>query len=42
MMSDGSALEQMLEGLMRRKSRIGDLLVECRKATGNPFPKWVS
>jgi hypothetical protein len=42
MMSDGSALEQMLEALMRRKSRIGDLLVECRKATGNPFPKWVS
>ncbi|MDP9169890.1 MAG: hypothetical protein M3N54_04680 [Acidobacteriota bacterium] len=42
LLEDGPALERMLAALLRRKSRIGDLMIECRKATGNPFPKWVS
>jgi hypothetical protein len=42
MMNDSAVLERMLEALIRRKNRIGDLVMECRRAPGNPFPKWVS
>jgi len=38
---DESKLEQLLESLLRRRKRIAGLLEECRKAPGNPFPRWV-
>jgi hypothetical protein len=38
---DEEPLERMLEALLRRKERIADLLVDCRQAPGNPFPRWV-
>jgi hypothetical protein len=38
---DGSQLERLLESLMRRQKRIGELIHECRKAPGNPFPRWM-
>ncbi len=38
---DGSQLERLLESLMRRQKRIAELIHECRKAPGNPFPRWV-
>jgi hypothetical protein len=37
---DESPLERLLESLMRRKKRIEDLVRDCRKAPGNPFPHW--
>ena len=39
---DEGDLERLLEGLLRRRKRIADLLQECRKAPGNPFPHWAS
>ncbi len=38
---DGSELERLLESLMRRQKRIAELIEECRKAPGNPFPQWL-
>ena len=38
---DGSQLERLFELLLRRRRRIPELLEECRKAPGNPFPRWV-
>ncbi|MGA2711689.1 MAG: HipA family kinase [Bryobacteraceae bacterium] len=38
---DGSQLERLLESLLRRRRRVPQLLGECRKAPGNPFPRWV-
>jgi hypothetical protein len=38
---DGSQLERLLESLMRRRKRIAELIHDCRKAPGNPFPQWV-
>jgi HipA-like kinase len=38
---DGNQLERLLESLMRRQKRIAELIHECRKAPGNPFPRWV-
>ncbi|MEP6714079.1 MAG: HipA family kinase [Terriglobia bacterium] len=37
LLDDGPALEKLLEALMRRKNRIGDLVTACHKA----FPRWV-
>lgn len=34
-------LERLLESLLRRRRRIGELIEGCRKAALNPFPKWV-
>ncbi len=42
MTDDDSELERLLEDLMRRRKRIPELLSECRKATGNPFPNWTT
>jgi len=38
---DGSQLERLFESLLRRRRRLPQLLEECRKAPGNPFPRWV-
>lgn len=38
---DGDKLGRMFETLLRRRQRICELLEECRKAPGNPFPQWV-
>jgi hypothetical protein len=37
---DDSALEKLLESLLRRRKRIPELLQACREAPGNPFPNW--
>ena len=37
---DEGPLENLLEALVRRKKRIPELMKECRRATGNPFPNW--
>jgi hypothetical protein len=37
---DGSGLEGLFETLLRRSRRVPDLIEACRKAPGNPFPKW--
>ncbi len=37
----GMQLERLLESLVRRRKRIPELIEECRKAPGNPFPLWV-
>jgi hypothetical protein len=37
---DEALLERLLERLMRRRKRIADLLIDCRQAPGNPFPRW--
>jgi hypothetical protein len=34
------ALERLLEQLMRRRTRVADLIANCRKAPSNPFPAW--
>lgn len=34
------ALERLLEQLMRRRTRVADLIADCRKARNNPFPAW--
>jgi len=38
---DGSELERLLESLIRRQKRVAELIHECRKAPGNPFPHWM-
>lgn len=40
--ADSAALEAMLERLLGRRRRIADLVLGCRNATGNPFPRWLS
>jgi hypothetical protein len=37
---DGDQLDRLFESLLRRRRRIPELLSECRKAPGNPFPHW--
>lgn len=37
---DEDSLERLLERLLARRKRVPDLLAECRKARGNPFPGW--
>jgi hypothetical protein len=39
---DEAALDRLFELLLRRRKRIRELLTDCRKAPGNPFPRWVS
>jgi hypothetical protein len=39
---DSGELEALLESLLRRRTRIPELIEACRKAPGNPFPNWVS
>jgi len=39
---DESALERMLELLLRRRKRIDELIYDCRSAPGNPFPRWTN
>ena len=39
---EGTQLERLFESLLRRRKRIPELLDECRKAPGNPFPHWAS
>jgi hypothetical protein len=34
------ALQQLLEGLLKRRGRVADLIVNCRAARSNPFPAW--
>jgi hypothetical protein len=38
---DEEAFERMLERLMRRRSRLPDLISDCRSAKGNSFPNWM-
>jgi hypothetical protein len=38
--NDSDHLDRLLEALMRRRKRIPELLNQCRKAPGNPFPRW--
>lgn len=38
---DQPHLEGLFETLLRRSRRVAELLEGCRKAPGNPFPKWV-
>jgi hypothetical protein len=40
MEDDAAALEKLMEALMRRRKRIPELMLECRNAPGNPFPRW--
>jgi hypothetical protein len=37
---DWNELEKLLDALLRRRVRIPELLNQCRKAPGNPFPDW--
>jgi hypothetical protein len=37
---DGAQLEKLLDALLRRRKRIAELIDDCRKAPGNPFPQW--
>ncbi|MDE3195279.1 MAG: hypothetical protein KGN84_02970 [Acidobacteriota bacterium] len=39
---DEAPLEALLEALVRRRRRIPELMDECRRAAGNPFPNWTS
>jgi hypothetical protein len=38
---DATQLENLFDSLLRRRKRIPELLQECRKAPGNPFPRWL-
>jgi hypothetical protein len=39
--NDRDALEQLMERLLRRRSRVADLIEDCRDARNEPFPAWV-
>ena len=39
---DYEAAVKMLERLLARRKRVPELLHGCRKAAGDPFPKWVA
>lgn len=34
------AFERLLDQLMRRRSRVADLIADCRNARSDPFPAW--
>lgn len=38
---DYEGLRKLFDALLRRRKRIRELIEDCRKAPGNPFPKWV-
>jgi hypothetical protein len=42
MENDREQLENLLERLLRRRSRVPDLIADCRAARSNPFPEWRS
>jgi len=37
---DENAFYKLLERLMRRRKRLLDLVMDCRRANSNPFPNW--
>ncbi len=37
---DRAGLEKLLEGLLRRRKRVPDLVTECTTGRVNPFPSW--
>lgn len=37
---DGDALEHLLEKLLRRRSRVADLIADIRRERANAFPNW--
>jgi hypothetical protein len=37
---DEDELERLLERLMKRRSRVPDLVEQCRLGPTNPFPMW--
>jgi hypothetical protein len=37
---DAGKLERLFDTLLSRRKRIRELVEECRKAPGNPFPQW--
>ncbi len=37
---DEEELERLLEGLLRRRRRVADLIEQCRDGGRNPFPNW--
>jgi hypothetical protein len=37
---DSGELQAFLEILMRRRRRVGDLIVSCTHSISNPFPRW--
>ena len=37
---DAAALETLLEGLLKRRKRLGDLIRDCSRGKTNPFPNW--
>jgi hypothetical protein len=39
---DDAALQKMLERLLARRKRVPELLYGCRRASGDPFPLWIS
>jgi hypothetical protein len=39
---DSDALQILLEKLIRRQKRLTDIVLDCRQAPGNPFPKWAT
>jgi hypothetical protein len=40
MEGEENALEELLERLLRRRSRVPDLLEDCRRARPALFPNW--
>jgi hypothetical protein len=40
-LDDGPQLEALLDSLLRRRRRIAELIADCRKAPGDPFPLWI-
>jgi hypothetical protein len=38
---DAGKLERIFDSLLSRRKRIPQLLEDCRRAPGNPFPQWV-
>ncbi len=37
---DESSLESLLTKLMSRRKRVPDLVADCRRGRGDPFPNW--
>lgn len=39
---EDDSLERLLDALLRRRKRVEDLILDCRKAPGSPFPNWTA
>jgi hypothetical protein len=39
---DEKALEQLLDRLLHRRSRLTDLIEACKEERSEPFPRWRS